>query len=95
MTRLAVSPDSRFKHAPNTAWRRIEDEAVILDLRTSVYFSLNDTAAFIWERVGDGLPAEEIAALVTEDFEQTLESARRDVLELLRELHKNELIVPA
>lgn len=92
--RKAASPAGKFKHASNTAWRRIEDEAVILDLGSSVYYSLNDTAAFIWERVGEGLDADVIAERVTEEFEQPLESARKDVLELLRDLQKNQLIVP-
>jgi len=83
-----------FKHAPNTAWRRIDDEAVVLDLRTSVYYSLNDTAAFVWERVGEGLNAEQIAQRLVEEFDPSPESALRDVEELLRDLRKNELIVP-
>lgn len=83
-----------FKHAPNTAWRRIDDEAVVLDLRTSVYYSLNDTAAFVWERLGEGLTAEQIAERLVEEFDPSPEAARRDVDELLRDLRKNELIVP-
>ena len=94
MTKKPESEES-FKHAPETAWRRFDDEAVVLDLRTSVYYSLNDTAALIWECVGEGLPAGAIAERVTEEYESPLDAARRDVVELLRDLRKNQLIVPA
>ncbi len=95
MAKTPAEGAQRFKHAPDTAWRRIDDEAVVLDLRTSVYYSLNDTAALIWECIGEGLTTEAIVERLAEDFDPPREAARRDVQELLRDLSKNELIVPA
>ena len=85
----------RYKHAPHAAWRHVEGEAIILDLNTSVYYSLNDTGARIWERLGEGAPPEKIAEELSGEFEVKAEAAARDIEQIVARLLKESLLVQA
>lgn len=85
----------KFKHAEHTAWRRVEKESIILDLNTSVYYSLNETGAFIWERLGAGDTAPEVADGLCAEFDVTSDSAERDIAELIQKLSDEKLLLPA
>jgi hypothetical protein len=38
----------RIRPADETAWREVADEVFILDLRTSMHWALNRSAAVLW-----------------------------------------------
>lgn len=84
-----------FKHAPHTAWRRVEEESIVLDLNTSVYYSLNDTASFIWERLGKGETLPVIAAALAEEFDVEEAEAAKDLDAVVASLRKDKLLVAA
>ncbi len=41
----------RYQRSPQTAWRTIADETVLLDLVKKQMYGLNPTAAFIWQNL--------------------------------------------
>ncbi len=67
-------------------FRKLDDEIVLLDLDSGEYFSLNDTGARVWELVGEGLAAEEIADRLAREFAVTPEVAIEHVRDLCTEL---------
>jgi len=85
----------RYKHASHAAWRRVDEETIILDLNSSVYYSLNDTGSFIWEKLGEGAVPALIAGALSEEFDVKPEAAARDVDQLVERLRKEELLVAA
>jgi hypothetical protein len=91
----AEKDQKRYKHSPDTAWRRVEGEAVILDLKSSRYYSLNDSAAFIWERLDSGATVSEIAPILSAEYDVSTAAAARDAAALVRDLQKEKLLVPA
>jgi hypothetical protein len=86
------SLDALYAHAPDAAWRRIEDESVVLDLRTGAYWSLNDTASVIWETIGEGLPPARAVERLCAEFEVTEAAAARDASEAVARLLSEGLI---
>ena len=84
-----------YKHSPNTAWRRISEEAVVLDLRSSVYYSLNETAARIWESLGERLTCDQIVERLCAEYDTAEARARKDVSETLRQMLKSGILVAA
>jgi hypothetical protein len=84
-----------FKHASHTAWRRVENESIVLDLNSSKYYSLNDTASFIWERLGSGASLLEIAAALASEFEVGQTEAAKDVAKVVELFRKEKLLAPA
>ena len=53
-----------LRPAADLSWRRVDDEIVILDLRTRAYYSLNEVGARIWELLADGRSPESAAGVV-------------------------------
>lgn len=84
-----------FKYAAHTAWRRVENESIVLDLNSSVYYSLNDTASMIWEKLGKGESVEDIAAALADEFDVTEAEASKDVAKVVAMLRDEKLLVPA
>jgi hypothetical protein len=84
----------KYKHAAHAAWRRVESEAIILDLNSSEYFSLNDTGARIWERLGAGASPDLIAEELCVEYSVEPEEASRDVAQIVARLVKEKLLIP-
>ena len=84
----------RWKPAPDVSWRRVGDEAVILHVPSSVYFSLNDSASFLWERLAGGETPAEAAEQLEQAYDVEAAQARRDASALLEELRGEGLLVP-
>lgn len=85
----------KFKPAGHTAWRRVEQEAIILDLTTSVYYSLNESGAFVWERLQAGDTPAEAAEALSAEFDVTPAAAKSDVDDLVKGLVDEKLLTPA
>jgi Coenzyme PQQ synthesis protein D (PqqD) len=88
-------PNGIWQKNPTLAWREIDGETVIISPSDNVMHELNDTGSFIWKNI-DGLrgPAD-LAALLVENFDVTLEMAAADTKMLLEELSSRKLVVPA
>ena len=74
--------------------QEVNDETVLIDLKTEAYFGLNQTGTRIWQLLGENRNVAEIASVLTEEFETTEESARVDLEDLLNALLTAGLIVP-
>jgi Coenzyme PQQ synthesis protein D (PqqD) len=69
-------------------------DAVVLNLATKQYFTLNETATAIWSGIEQKLDVEGLVALLLERFEVSPERARASVLETLRRLEAQQLVRP-
>jgi len=76
------------------AWREIDNETVIISPGESVMHELNDTGSLIWRSIDGHRTAEELAALLVEEYDVTMEVALADTLALLAELSSRKLLVP-
>jgi hypothetical protein len=61
------------------AWRALENEVVVLDLRTSMYLSVNQTGALLWTRLVNGATEEELVSVLLDAFDVGQERAHADV----------------
>ncbi len=81
-----------YRVPPSVHFRAVNNEAVLLDARTEVYFEFNATAAVVWCVLADGgSPDEAIDELVAR-FEVTPEVARADVAAMVEQLVARELL---
>ena len=72
--------------------RRVGDEIVVIkDDGLSVHL-LNKTAAIIWEKYSDTSEPDTIASALCERFEITLDEARRDVEDTIKQLEEIGLL---
>lgn len=70
----------------------LDDGAVLLDLDTTAYYSLNRTAVGIWKLIGDEPLVEAIAARVAEKYDVDHERALASVKRLIATLEHEKLI---
>jgi hypothetical protein len=73
----------------------LSDGAVLLNLQTKRYFSLNETGTRIWEMVQQTADEEVIVATMLDEFDVDEPMARSEVRRILDELIDAQLIVPA
>jgi hypothetical protein len=95
MTPKTLEKKGSWKVAPRVAWRKVADEAIILDAETAVYYSLDGAGLRMWELLGEGKTGGEIARLLAGEFDATEETLREDFAELLGRLKREGLIVRA
>ena len=74
---------------------RIEEETVLLDLDSGLYFALNEVGARVWELCDGERSLDEIVAVVTNEYDVEPDTARADVTELLEQLAGERLLTPA
>ena len=75
-----------MKRIESTMTRRVDDEIVILDVKSGHYFGLNDVGATIWERLSDDCDRNDLIAVVLETYGVDPEQASLDVDELVQQL---------
>jgi hypothetical protein len=72
-----------------------ENEGVLVDLNSKRYYTLNETALFVWRLLEKKRPPAEIARELTESYEITPEQAAASVNKLLSELSQRNLLTRA
>jgi hypothetical protein len=88
-------PDRYEPRAGDIAAEVIEGEAVIINLATGVYYSLDGVAGTIWRLVSDRLDVASIVNRLVASYEVDMADAERDVRNVLRQLLDEGLIEPA
>lgn len=81
------------RRSSQTAADSLEDQTIIIDLNSGVYFSLNSTGKFLWDRLDGGTSLATISAALAAACEVDTAVTDADVLELAQTLEKEGLIV--
>ena len=70
----------------------LHDESCILSLKNSVYYGLNSVGARIWDLLREPCSISDILNVLLQEYDVDPELGRRDLLELLENLRKEELV---
>ncbi len=81
-----------LRHNRRVAWRKVADEAVILDVDSAVYYSLAGSGLRMWELIGEGKTVPEIAATMAQEYDAPEEDIARDCADLIRKLRAECLL---
>ena len=71
---------------PQTAWRVIEGEAVILSMDTKVFRGLNAVGSRVWELIDGRRSVDEIAQMIANEFAVASDVAAYDVRAFVEQL---------
>ncbi|MDT7604118.1 MAG: hypothetical protein QOF61_2115 [Acidobacteriota bacterium] len=69
-----------------------DKEGVLVDLNAKRYYTLNETAIFVWRLLEKRLPADQIVKELTDSYDVTTEQATASVNKLLGELTRRNLL---
>ena len=89
-----------YNKNPDVVYRVIAGEAILVPISKDTQiagrlFSLNETGAFIWERIDGRNRVGEILDEILRDHEVQEETARSDLIELILRLEKLGAIISA
>ena len=88
-----MTPETNVTPSPDVVHTSLQNgEAVLLNIKTRKYFSLNQTGAAIWALLEEGRQPVDIAASLIQRYEVSAEMAASSVDDLLQELMENGLI---
>lgn len=87
-----ISDHAIIVSAPNQIACDLDDEKVILNLDSGVYFGLDAIGAHIWHLIQEPKSVAEIQNLLLAEYDVNRETCRRDLLALLRDMAAQKLI---
>ena len=88
-----MNKDSILQRAENVTFEVVADEAILIDINTGAYFSLNEVGTEFWEMLDGVHSIEQHAATIATKYEVKTSMVVDDLLELAREMVQDKLIV--
>jgi len=85
----------KIEKASQVVFTPLDDgRAVLLNLDTLTYFSLNRTGATLWELIGgaDGVEEKALVQTICDRFEVEIETAQREVSAFLEQLRQLKFV---
>jgi len=79
-------------YSSDVAWRKVDEEAVILNLKSSVYYSLNEVGTRIWELIGEGCELDEIVITIADEYDTSEKKVKKDVEKFIKQMKKEKLL---
>lgn len=88
---------SVIKKNPRIVARRSGDECILVPITDNVanmeaVYTMNSTAAFIWDNIDGKMTLEDIARVVSGEYETDIDTALDDVVELVNDLMKHKIV---
>ena len=90
--------DKVYSKSDSIVSRKIADEFILVPIRQNVgdlesIYTLNETAARIWELIDGKIKVREIKERVVEEFEVSPEESEKDLMEHLQQLEEIKAII--
>jgi len=82
----------RLRRNPRVTWRPLEGDCILLHLDTGFYYTLNPSGRFLWESLDGEKSLSRIHEGLLEEYEIDGESAKEDLLDLAKDLLKEDLV---
>lgn len=90
-----IKASRSVRHAKRVAWRKVADEAVILNTETAAYYSLDGVGLRIWELIGEKRPLAEIVSTLACEYDAPAKTLLKDAEALVARLRKESLVEPS
>ena len=85
----------RFTSSPDVVYTKLGDEeAVLLDVRTQLYYTINETGVTIWELLAEPHTVDELAEMLAESYEVSREEAHVLADAFVQDLMRDKLVEP-
>lgn len=88
--RLDALPE-KLEVSSDISWRDVNNETIILNLKSGEYFTLNDTAKFLWKGICENKQPRELVLLLAQDYNLKPEEVESDVLDFITGLMQKDV----
>lgn len=89
---MILTDDSLLEVNPSAVFATIENEAVILDINTGVYYGLNEVAMRVWQLAKERESFGRISAVLRGEFDVDASVLDRDLRSLIETLERLGLV---
>ena len=83
----------RVKISEDVLFQELQGEAVLLNLKTGVYFGLDTTGTRMWQLMGQHPLLTEVVQTMVQEYDVTKEQCAEDLLELVRKMEDHGLLL--
>ncbi len=84
--------EKRFARSEQVVWNMVDEEAVLLNPETGLYYGLNRTASEVWQALANPQTTEQLVALIAKVFEAPIDVVGADVEALLADMAAKKLV---
>ena len=84
--------DKIFKIIDDIVISKINDESVIVNLKTGIYFQVNELGSYIVAQLNQYSTFESLNNKITEDFEVAPNKSEEDLLSFIKDLESKNLL---
>ncbi len=92
---MNITTDTVFQRSPSATHQSVAGEAIVIDLNTGSYYSLNETGTWLWENLDGqrnvGQLAQDLAVVC--NIPEQAEAVQIDLTDLLNHLLAEKLVV--
>ncbi|MAU00804.1 MAG: hypothetical protein CL608_26970 [Anaerolineaceae bacterium] len=88
-----MDKNSILQRAENVTFEIVADEAILIDINTGTYFSLNEVGTEFWEMLDGEQTIEQHATVIAQKYEVDTSMVVDDLLELAEEMAKDKLVI--
>ena len=90
---MAELGTAHLRPRPGVVFRKVDNEAVLLDTRAGVYFGLNETGSLLWSVIeGGSATLEDLRAALVSAFDAVPDSLSADLEAWLSEMKEHDLL---
>ena len=86
-------PEQIWTRKPDVVWSAVDGEAVLLDVASGYYFSLNKVGAIVWDMLDGEKSLGVIRDAICARFSVSPETAWRDISGLIQHLAREKLAI--
>ncbi len=86
-----TAPPRHLRPRPHAIAQVIEGEAIVINLTTGAYYSLDGTSAMAWQILADGMPLDRAARAIALHYDVDTSVARTDLESLADRLVQEDL----
>jgi hypothetical protein len=90
---MPLSLDDALTIAPDVMFRHLNDEAVLLDLKSGTYFGLNDVGARTWHLILEHGRLSRVLEVLLREYAADRDIVEHDLLALAAQLVARQLAV--
>lgn len=91
---MALTPETRVTPHPDVVWRLVDNEVVLLNVSTGLYFSLDAIGSRIWALVPmEGTTVSAVRETLLAEYDATADQIDRDLDALFGQLIAAGLVV--
>jgi Coenzyme PQQ synthesis protein D (PqqD) len=88
-----LDKSSILQQADSVTFEVVADEAILIEINTGIYFSLNEIGTEFWEMLNGSQTIEQQATTIAAKYEVETGMVVNDLLELANEMAKENLII--